>query len=176
MGEGGALAATVSKEQAVARMRAHDASWLVRLAGKPGVLRAVECVFLPFWSYAFRASRADGRSAGVGRLAIETWTHAAAIVPDHAQASTPPENAELLPAAAPPDEDTVRQVLFWEAMAHKRRERPSHVDLEPPTLLYVPYWLGYRQDAQWDICPVDATTGKLDLSMKDALTAALTAL
>ena len=174
MGAASSLAVVVTKTDAVARIDRHFSSWLVRtLATTGGMLTSIELVHLPFWAYGFCARRSGVPRDWTGRLAIESHRRAAAVLPEGAHMIVPPDQATLLPAAAPPPEDEVRRVLFWEALAHRRRDRPDAVELEPPSLLYVPYWLGYLRGDAWDVCPVDATTGKIDLAMKEAFIEAL---
>lgn len=176
MGAASALTVVITKADAVARIDRHFASWLVRaVSGTRGTLTSIELVHLPFWTYHYRARRKGAPHAWTGRLAIESRKRTVAVLPDTTHAVTPPTEATLLPAASPPPEDEVRRVLFWEALAHRRRDRPDTVELEPPSLLYVPFWLGYLRGEVWDICPVDATSGKIDLAMKEALLEALSA-
>ncbi len=171
-----ALPVAIAKADAAGRIERHVGSWLVRLARRQhATLTAMELVYLPFWTYDFRAHRRASAALWAGCLAVETHRRSTAIVPATVTRIPPPESASLLPAAPPPPVDEVRRVLFWEALAHRRRERPDDVELEPPRLLYVPFWLGYLRGEGWDLCPVDATSGKIDLETVDALLHALQA-
>lgn len=175
MNAASALPATIDKAAAVARVDAHVSSWLVRLAAPArGTLASIELLHLPFWSYPFRASRRGTARSWTGHIAIEPRKRIAAVLPDGARPEAPPDGATLLPAADPPPAGEVQRVLFWEALARRRRDRPDAVTLDAPGLLYVPYWLGYLRGERWDLCPLDATTGKIDLAIKDSLIAALT--
>jgi len=129
-----------------------------------------------FWNYPFRASRRGTARTWTGHLAIEPIKRITAVLSHGVRPEAVPESATLLPVAEPPPADEVQRVLFWEALARRRRDRPDSVTLDTPSVLYVPYWIGYLRGRNWDLCPVDATTGKIDLAIKDALVEALGAL
>ena len=171
-----ALPATVGKATAVAAIDDHLASWLVRMvAPVRGAPTSIELVHLPFWRYPFTAHRADGGRAWTGHLAIEPIRRTVAVLPETVRLGVVPANATLLPAAGAPPEDEVRRILMWETLARRRRDRPDSVIVGPANLLYAPYWIAYLSGPEWQMMPVDATTGKIDLAMKDALLDALIA-
>lgn len=141
------------------------------LAGRRRVVSS-ELVYFPYWCHEFVIAITKGEPSR-GRVAIETRSRSTAIVPmDIAFESVPP-GSKLLPPGEPSDSEAARRTVWFEALARERRRHEIEVEVGPASALFVPYWVIYLRGQEIDVMPVDATTGKVDLTLREPIVASL---
>lgn len=171
-----ALPLAIDAGAAVERVVAHTGTVLSRLlhGRRPAV--STEAVYLPWWLHDYRVVVSAGRAPpqlGGGRIALETRRHTLAIVPDGSRLVPPDAGVRRLPGVGAPDLERARRALWFEILGRERRRSGFEVTLSSSAVLLVPYHVVYVGGRRIEAVAVDATSGKLDLAMRDALVAAL---
>ncbi|WP_026571823.1 hypothetical protein [Sediminibacillus terrae] len=172
------LQQAVGQEEAVRSIRQHQnnliAKWQ-RLFRSGRQLTSIELVHLPYWCFTYQYHSKQMKDPIRGKVAVETYRHHTAILPESAQYD-PAENEQtlLLPCGGPVPE-VARDEIYWEAFSREKKRKDITVDILETSLLYVPYWIGYLQGETIDIIAVDAANGKIDLGIKDSLLEAVMA-
>lgn len=175
-GEVLSLPIAIDADTAVARVNALTGTLVSRLLHGRRRALSTETVYLPWWLHDYRVlvrKGVDRHLACRGRIAIETRRHTLAIVPDDSRLATPDASVRTLPGHDLPDLERARRALWFEVLGRERRGNDIEVSLTATARLLVPYHVVYVRGRQIEAVAVDATTGRPDLAIRDALVAAL---
>ena len=171
-----ALPLAIDAGAAVERVAALTGTLVSRLLHGRRPATSTEAVYLPWWLHDYRVVVSAGRAPpqlGGGRIALETRRHTMAIVPDGSRLAPPDAGVRRLPGVGAPDLERARRALWFEALGRERRRSGFEVTLSSSAVLLVPYHVVYVGGRRIEVIAVDATSGKLDFAIRDALVAAL---
>ncbi|WP_088032275.1 hypothetical protein [Evansella clarkii] len=137
--------------------------------GKKDRLVSMELLYLPYWSFDYSYIRKGMKEPIEGKIALETYTGDAAILPVKTKLE-PLESQELcLPVYGQPINEAAKKAVYWEAFVKEKKHKNAEIEILKASVLYVPYYVGYSEGAQIDITLVDATNGKIDTKLKDSV-------
>ncbi|WP_053217058.1 hypothetical protein [Virgibacillus senegalensis] len=172
------LQQVVDQREAVRSIKQHQnnliAKWQ-RLFRSGRQLTSIELVHLPYWCFTYQYQSKQMKDPIKGKVAVETYQHHTAILPESATYRPAEEATSLLPPNGEPVPEVARKEIYWEAFSREKKRKDIAVDIIDTAILYVPYWIGYLQGDKIDILAVDAANGKIDLGIKDALLEAIMA-
>ncbi|MFD2923108.1 hypothetical protein [Halobacillus naozhouensis] len=160
----------LDKDEAVHSIMQHRSGLVMKLFDhNRKKLKSIELVYLPFWCYGYRLVSNTLKDGIKGKVAIEPITNQSAILP--VEYPTYPIETVLntFEVTKEKDPSAAHQVIYWEAFYKEKKREKIDVEINSAWILYMPYWIGYLQSDEIDILAVDAVTGKVDLSIKDAL-------
>ncbi|GEK58169.1 hypothetical protein CHL76_08420 [Marinococcus halophilus] len=173
------LNAALDQQEAVRNMKEHRQNfiekWRRLFKKEKSKLISIEKLYLPFWCFKYEYSSKQLKSKIEGQVAIETYRHHTAILPDSTTFLDFEEGLPVLPVKGKPVPEAARNEIYWEAFGREKKRKDIKIDIIDTALLYVPYWVGYVSGQEWDIIIADATTGKIDLGLKDAMLEAIMA-
>ncbi|SDM79213.1 hypothetical protein [Sediminibacillus halophilus] len=172
------LQQVVGQKEAVRSIKQHQnnliAKWQ-RLFRSGRQLTSIELIHLPYWCFSYEYRSKQMKDPIRGRVAVETYRHHTAILPESAQYRPTTNEASLLAPCGGPVPEVARDEIYWEAFSREKKRKDIAVDILETAVLYVPYWIGYLQGDTIDIVAVDAANGKIDLGIKDSLLEAIMA-
>jgi hypothetical protein len=172
------LASSVSKKQAVQAIQTYQNNWITKwqsLFGQKKKLTSIELVYLPYWCYDYEYTSLQMKEPIQGKVAVETGKQLTAILPSSAklQLLDAKETLPLLDYTGQPEQKVAEEAIYWEAFTREKKRKDIQVTITHTNLLYVPYWIGYVQGEKVEPTIVDATSGKVDLGIKDSIIMAL---
>lgn len=163
------LETVISKEEAVKALSGHLENWLAKFIYKQKRLKSIERVYLPYFCFPYHLDSRSLNGEIEGRIAIETYERISAILPVNHPLLEIDEHSALLPFKKWISKEQAYDAVYWD-LFHKEKDRKTiSLVIEEPFLIYVPYWIGYLQGKEYDILPLDAVTGQVDLKIKPSL-------
>lgn len=138
-------------------------------------LTSMEMLYLPYWCFDYHYQSKQMKDGIQGKVAVETYKHHTAILPDKTKFHEPVDHLSLLPVNGEPVPEVARQQIYWEAFGREKKRIDISIEITDTATLYVPYWIGYVQGKEVEIIVVDATNGKIDLGIKEAVLEAIMA-
>lgn len=138
-------------------------------------LVAIEKLYLPFWCFNYEYQSRQMKNKIEGKVAVETYKHHTAILPDNTAFFELTKDLTILPVKGKPLPEVARNEIYWEAFGREKKRKDIKIEIVDTGLLYVPYWVGYVNKEEIDIVIVDATTGKIDLGLKESMLEAIMA-
>lgn len=176
------LPTVISKKQAVQSIQSYQNNWITKwqsVLGSKKKLTSMEMVYLPYWCYDYEYTSLQMREPIYGKVAVETGKQLTAILPSTAglqELDLPNGEMTLLHVSGNPEQQVAEEAIYWEAFTREKKRKDIQVTITETNILYVPYWLGYvKSGNQMELVIVDATSGKVDLGIKDAMIQALMA-
>lgn len=163
------LESVVSKEEAVRALNGHLDNWLAKFIYKKKRLKSIEKVYLPYFCFPYRLDSRSLNGEIVGRIAIETYEGISAILPVNHPLLEIEEHLTFLPFKQLISKEQAYEAVYWDLFQKEKDRKTISLKIEEPFLIYVPYWIGYLQGKEYDILPLDAVTGQIDLKMKPSL-------
>ncbi|OIJ17207.1 hypothetical protein BKP37_01360 [Anaerobacillus alkalilacustris] len=171
------LRAVIEKKDAVRLISEHQNNlvikWQKLFKKNHKKLTSIEMLYLPYWCFDYEYHSKQVKDTIKGKVAVETTKNLTAILPDGAELLSLSEvlhkgGLPLLTVKGDPDPEVARETIYWEAFAKEKKRKDIKIEITNSSVLYVPYWIGYLQGEKIEIIAVDATTGKIDLGIKDA--------
>ncbi|MGY3718251.1 hypothetical protein ACWE42_22305 [Sutcliffiella cohnii] len=170
------LPSSISKEEAIQSTQTYQRNWITKLQslfGDKKKLTSIELLYLPYWCFDYEYDSLQIKEPIKGKIAVETVKKLTAILPSNANIKPVKDGLALLPYTGIPDESIALEAMYWEAFTREKKRKNIRVIINESNILYVPYWVGYIEGEKIDIIAVDATSGKVDLGIKDSIITAL---
>ena len=158
---------TIDRQKALKAMKQYTSSLLLRIVENKKRIESSELVYLPFWMYEYHLKTTSLKEGITGRIAIESISEQAAILPVDYPLKKGEVPGEMF-AHCSPDPNKAKHALYWEAFGKEKKKKQINISLEEPSKLYLPYWVGYIKGNRREVYMVDGVTGKVDLPMKDS--------
>ncbi|MGG1687305.1 hypothetical protein [Pseudalkalibacillus sp. NRS-1564] len=158
---------TIDRQKALKAMKQYTSSLLLRIVENKKRIESSELVYLPFWMYEYHLKTTSLKEGITGRIAIESISEQAAILPVDYPLKEGKVPGEMFTHCSP-DPDKAKHALYWEAFGKEKKKKQINISLEEPSKLYLPYWVGYIKGNRREVYMVDGVTGKVDLPMKDS--------
>jgi hypothetical protein len=159
----------IDREAAIKRMQEYTSSKLIKLWKRKQKLVSIELVYLPYWCYDYTLQSSSLKDGIHGKIAVESVSKTPAILPNDYPLLPLNKDVKGLPIIGEADPEIARKTIYWEAFRKEKRKKSIELELQsPPWLLFMPYWIGYVEGKAYEILPVDAVTGNLDLAIKDS--------
>jgi hypothetical protein len=176
------LPSLISKKQAIQSIQSYQNNWITKwqsVFGSKKKLTSMEMVYLPYWCYDYEYTSLQMKEPICGKVAVETGKQLTAILPSTSgleKVDLTAGGKTLLDVSGDSEQKVAEEAIYWEAFTREKKRKDIQVTITDTNLLYVPYWLGYvKSGNQMELIIVDATSGKVDLGIKDAMIQALMA-
>ncbi|MCG1023211.1 hypothetical protein [Sutcliffiella horikoshii] len=176
------LPSLISKKQALQSIQSYQNNWITKwqsVVSSKKKLTSMERVYLPYWCYDYEYTSLQMKEPICGKVAVETGKQLTAILPSTAaleEIDVSADEMTFLDVSGDPELKVAEDAIYWEAFTREKKRKDIQVTITETNLLFVPYWIGYVQGkSQIELIIVDATSGKVDLGIKDAMIQALMA-
>ncbi|WP_173917585.1 hypothetical protein [Halobacillus sp. Marseille-Q1614] len=158
----------IERKEAVKRINEHTSNKILKLFKGRQKLVSIEQIYLPYWCYDYTLKTPSLKDGIQGKVALETITKTPAILPSDYPLLPMDADVKTLPIIGDEDQEAAKKAIYWEAFRKEKRKKSIDLTLHSPWILYMPYWIGYLEAKGYEILPVDAVSGNLDLTIKES--------